>query len=242
MWNKKKTHHHIFYYYKGSLAEKDITEIMAIQESCYDYICKILKVKMNRRIHYFLYESPEEIGKIYGDNEPANGFAKMPDKIYAVYNKEVQCIGFHEDAHLISYNTLANPKQALIREGLAMFFDKVWWGIPNDAWVQVFITTRLYRKPFILTDNIEFYRYSDTITYPIAGAFVDYLISIFGIEKFKIFYKTVDDNFDKCFLEIFGKTLNHIEGKWINHIQDIKYHKGIYDIIYLYLKRYGLLK
>lgn len=242
MWDKKKTQHYIFYYQKDSFAEKDIVEIMSLQERCYDYICEVLNVKMDRIIHYFLCESPEEVGKMCGDNEPTNGAAKVPDKIYAVYNEKVKCVGFHEDTHLISYNTLAKPKQTLVREGLAMFFDKVWWGIPNDAWVQVFINTGLYRKLSTLTDNKEFHRYSDTITYPIAGAFISYLISIFDIEKFKSFYKTVDDNFDKCFLGTFGKTLNHIEDKFTSYIQDIKYHEGIYDIIHLYLKRDGLLK
>ncbi len=135
MWNKKETEHYIFHYHKNSFAEKNIDEIMALQERCYSYICKVLKVKMDRKIQYFLCETQEEVGKMYGDNEPANGATKMPDKIYAVYNEKLKCVGTHEDAHIISYNTLGNPKQALLREGLAMFFDKVWWGIPNEAWV-----------------------------------------------------------------------------------------------------------
>jgi len=28
----------------------------------------------------------------------------LPNEIYAVYNDKVKCIGFHEDAHIISYN------------------------------------------------------------------------------------------------------------------------------------------
>ncbi len=242
MWNKKETQHYIFNYHKNSLAEKNIDEIIALQERCYDYICKFLKVKMNRRIQYFLCETPEEVGKMYGDNEPGNGATKKPDKIYAVYNEKLKCIGTHEDAHIISYNTLGDPKQALLREGLAMFFDKAWWRIPNEAWVQVFISRGLYVNLSRLADNQEFYRYSEIITYPIAGSFVNYLISIFGIERFKGFYKTIDDNFDKCFLETFGKSLNHIEEEFITYIQDIKYHESIHETIRLYLKRDGLLK
>ena len=241
MWNKKETEHYIFHYHKNSFAEKNIDEIVSFQERCYSYICKVLKVKMDRKIQYFLCESPEEVGKMYGDNEPANGATKMPDKIYAVYNEKLKIVGTHEDAHIISYNTLGNPKQALLREGLAMFFDKLWWGIPNEAWVQVFINNGLYVNLSRLADNNEFYRYSDIITYPIAGSFVNYLVSIFDIERFKDFYKTVKDDFDKCFLESFGVSLGHIEKEFLSYIRDLKYHESIRETIHSYLRKEGLL-
>ena len=242
MWKKKKSSHYIFNYNKGSLVEKDIAEIIEIQESCYEYICEVLKVKMNRIIHYFLCESPEEVGRMYGNIEPVNGIIKMPDKIYAAYNEKVKCIGFHEDVHLIAYNTLGKPKQTLLREGLAMFFDKVWWRIQNEAWVQVYINTGLYPKLSTLTEYEEFHRYKDIITYPIAGVFVDYLISIFGIEKFKVFFKTVDENFDKCFLRTFGISLKNFEDKLTKYVKIIEYNKCIYDVIYEHLKKNRLLK
>jgi hypothetical protein len=242
MWKKKKSSHYIFTYHKDSFVEKDIAEIIEIQESCYEYICEVLKVKMNRTIHYFLCELPEEVGRMYGDDESVNGIIKMPDKIYAVYNEKVKCIGFHEDVHLIAYNTLGKPKQSFLREGLAMFFDKVWWRIPNEAWVQVYINTGLYPKLSTLTEYEEFHRYKDIITYPIAGVFVDYLISIFGIEKFKVFFKTVDENFDKCFLRTFGISLKNFEDKLTKYVKIIEYNKCIYDAIYKHLKKNRLLK
>ncbi|MDI6851552.1 MAG: hypothetical protein QMD82_06425 [bacterium] len=49
----------------------------------------------------------------------------LPNSIYAVYNEKIKCIGSHEDTQIIAYNTIVNPEQALIQEGLAMFFDSV---------------------------------------------------------------------------------------------------------------------
>ena len=242
MWMKKESQHYIFHYHKDSLAERDIPKIVSLQEVCYGYICKVLKVKMDRKIHYFLCNSPEEVGEFYGDNEPTNGFVRVPDRVYAVYNKKIKAVGFHEDTHLIAYNTIGNPRQAFLREGLAMFFDKVWWGIPNEVWVQAFIDNGLYVKLSRLTDNHEFYRYSETITYPTAGAFVDYLACIYGIDRFKVFYKSVDDDFDKCFLKTFGISLEHIENEFIRYIRSIKYHESIHNSIRVYLKKDGLLK
>ena len=90
------------------------------------------------KIEYFLCETPEDVGRIYGDNEPCNGFAAPPNKIYAVYNEKIQCIGFHEDAHIISY-TINRPDCPAIREELAMYFDRKWWGIQNLDWVGFFL-------------------------------------------------------------------------------------------------------
>ncbi len=240
-WNSKKSKHYIFYYHTGSTAERDITKIIKTQESCYDNICEILKVKMNRKIRYFLCESPGEVGELYGDNEPANGIAKMPNEIFAVYNEKIRCIGFHEDVHLISYTTLGKPKPTLIREGLAMYFDKIWWGLPNEAWVQVFIRTGLYPGLSALTTNKKFHRYSDSITYPLAGVFVDYLVALFGIRKFKEFFKTVNTDFDKCFFEVFGISLDDFEDKFIRYIMNYEYGGSIYDTVCSHLKKKRIL-
>lgn len=93
---------YVFHYHKDSLAEKDIDKIIAIQENCYSKICSTLKICPNLKIKYYLTNTPEEVGEIYGDKEPCNGFASPPDKIYAVYNDKIKCIGFHEDAHIIN--------------------------------------------------------------------------------------------------------------------------------------------
>ena len=79
-------------------------------------------------------DSPEKVGILFGGNDPINAFAVLGEnKIYAVYNPDVKCIGFHEDTHLISA-TLGIPQSEFLLEGLAMFFDKTWWGLQNERW------------------------------------------------------------------------------------------------------------
>lgn len=97
-----ETQNYIFYYQENSPADRDILKIARTQQSCYAYICSVLKTTPNFKIEYFLCVTAQEIGRIYGDNEPCNGFTSLPNKIYAVYNDEIQCIGFHEDAHIIT--------------------------------------------------------------------------------------------------------------------------------------------
>jgi hypothetical protein len=168
---------------KGSLAEKDIDKIANIQEICFQDICDFLNVAPPYKIKYYLLETPELIGEIYGDNDPCNGYANPPDEIYAVYNEKVKCIGYHEDAHIISY-ALNMPQSIFLREGLAMYFDKVWWNKPNDEWVRILIKSNRYLNIKDLLQNDLFLNHSDEITYPIAGAFVKYLINRYGKELF----------------------------------------------------------
>ncbi|MGM9587016.1 MAG: hypothetical protein ACI3VA_05970, partial [Candidatus Limivicinus sp.] len=110
-----ESEHYIFHFTEESKAEADITEIASCQEACFRNICSVLKVSPSFKIDYFLCQSPQEVGKLYGDNEPCNGFAVMPNRIYAVYNEKLRCIGFHEDAHILSY-TLNRPDCPAVRE------------------------------------------------------------------------------------------------------------------------------
>lgn len=120
-------------------------------------------------------QTREEVGEFYGDNDPCNGFARKLNQIYAVYNDEIKCLGFHEDAHLISY--LINiPKSVALREGLAMFFDRRWWSIINQDWVLYYLQTNQYVSITSLLKDEEFYQIDCRITYPIMGAFTEYLI------------------------------------------------------------------
>ncbi len=240
MWERKETRHYVFHFRKGSTAEKDIDIITETQERCFEHICKVLNVSTEGKISYFLCGSPEEVGELYGDNEPSNGIVKYPDTIYAVYNDEVKCIGFHEDVHLIAYNTLGNPPQALLREGLAMFFDKVWWGIPNEVWVQVFLKTGLYQPIESLKDNRGFFQHNEVITYPIAGAFVAYLISVFGIEKFKSFYGTVDEDFAPHFRLTFGNSIHAIENDFTRYLNLIRYDEFLERLALEHLQKAGI--
>ena len=142
-----ESEHYIFHYGANTAAARDIRKIAALQEGCFSHICAVLGLTPDFRIEYFLCDSPEEVGRIYGDADPCNGFASPPDRIYAVYNETVQCVGFHEDAHIISY-MLNRPDCPAVREGLAMYFDRRWWGIENLDWTGYYLKTGRFEFRF----------------------------------------------------------------------------------------------
>ncbi|MEW8957018.1 hypothetical protein [Clostridium sp.] len=224
-WTIKHSDNYIFHYMENSLGEEHIDEIVRIQELCNKHISKVLKVSMKDKIKYFLCNSREEVGASSGD-KPRNRFSRMPDEIWAVYNESNKCIGYHEDAHIISYNTLGIPECIFIREGLAMYFEKVWFGIENRFWVHEYLRNNKYVDIGSLINNNEFCRLSDTLTYPIAGAFTEYLISVFGMDKFKRFYVQLSTlrtiGFKRNFKEVFQQSLEDVEENFKNYILSIK--------------------
>ena len=210
-----KSSHYIFNYNQDSRAEKDIIKISKYQEACYEYICNVLKIKPSFKIEYFLCDTPEEVGRVYGDDEPCNGFTDLPNKIYAVYNEEVQCVGFHEDAHVISY-LINRPNSCAIREGLAMYFDRKWWRIQNLDWTGYFIKTNTYIAIEELLNDEVFFSYDCTITYPIMGAFTDWLIATYGIDLYLDFYKY--ENVFEGIQQVYQKTPKELNQMFVDYV------------------------
>jgi len=211
-----ETPNYIFHYQENSTAEKDILKIAKLQQSCFDYISNVLKATLDFKIEYFLCETAEDVGRIYGDNEPCNGFADSPNKIYAVYNEKIKCIGFHEDAHIISY-TVNTPDAPAIREGLAMYFDRKWWGVQNLDWTGFFIKTDKYISVNDLLNSDVFYSKDSSITYPIMGAFTDWLISSFGIDNYLQFYKY--ENSESALKLVYKRSPEELNRAFVDYVQ-----------------------
>ena len=206
-------------------------EIASLQEGCFAFISGCLGTGIKGRIHYHLFDTPEEVGAQYAlvynsdNDQPCNGFA-LPDErsedgmdhVFAVYNDEVQCIGFHEDAHIISYS-LGRPEPQFIREGLAMYFDRYWWGIDNYSWTVYYLDRGEMPSIASLLTRENFNSYDCMITYPIAGAFTSYLIDRFGMSRYLEFYKSCKSCPELAFEEVFGEPIEAIEQSFIGYIK-----------------------
>lgn len=224
MFKEYRTEHYVFHYHENTLAEKDIEKIAKNQEIGFSYICDCLDVKFEDKIQYWLCEDANEVGNIleekFGDNSPCNGCCISETEILAVYNEEVKCIGLHEDAHLVSYK-INIPESVFLREGLAMYFDHVWWGIDNQAWTIYYLKHSMCPSICALLDNDYFYEQKDWITYPVAGAFTLYLATRYGKEKYLEFYKTTNAE------NIFGESLENIEKEFYQYISLFKNDKKV---------------
>ncbi|MGG7165434.1 hypothetical protein [Clostridium ihumii] len=220
MWKIFQSEHYIFNFHENSLAEKHIREIALFQENCFNHITRVLNISVNEKIKYFLCNDSKEVGKLYGDDDPCNGFCRYPEDegesgLYAVYNDKTKCLGYHEDAHYITYLKFGVAKSTFLREGLAMCFDKTWWGIPNEIWVKNFITSSKYISLNMLLEDEIFYKHNQIFTYTLASAFTSFLIFNYGNKSYTNLYKKfTETNSLTHFESIYNKSIEELENEF----------------------------
>ena len=204
--------HYIFYFEPGSLAEQEIELIAQEQEQCYDKICSTLGISYPDKIAYYLLDSAERVGALFGDWGPINAFAALGEnKIFAVYNTDVKCTGCHEDTHLIS-SLLNVPQSEFLMEGLAMYFDETWWGLKNETWARYYkMTSGADLSVKTMLENKDFYAYDCMISYPVAGAFVKHLIDRYGMDRFLALYQYKGSDYAAALASIYQLSLAEIE-------------------------------
>lgn len=227
-WIAKKSPHYIFYYFENSLAEKHINKIIKIQEQGYEKILKKLGAKNRRAIKYYFYSSKKIKKKLMGDEGNGNAIwleIKKEKKIWkpkkfeihALYNKKTQCVGAHEDTHLLS--SYLGMAIFLFCEGLSEFMSEKWQDEDIDFWAKEYLNKdKLYSIKF-LADNKNWNNIDDLIAYPQAGSFVRFLIESYGIKKFKDVYQRLsqlnsyEDNLD-IIRKVYSKKLDGLEKEW----------------------------
>lgn len=237
--NCRETEHYIFHYAHGSKAEQDIEHIAAVQEASYKHISTILGVMMKEKIHYYLCTSREDVGREcerrFGEYTPYNGCTVSKNEILAVYNEDVQCIGRHEDTHILMF-ALGYSESSFLEEGAACAMDSLWWGIDNNAWVSYYRKNKMCPSVVKLLhlSRDEFYTVEDRIAYPLAGSFASYLLMRFGKDIFRQFYLAEDYSIaDK---DILGHSLIELEEDFFQHIDLLHYDETVYSRIAEMLK------
>jgi len=78
------------------------------------------------------------------------------------------------------------PTSDFLCEGLAQFMDGKWWGKTSKHWVCQFIEEDRCPKPseMIEISTEEFWEHEAKISYPLAGAWVEFFIEEYGVDKF----------------------------------------------------------
>lgn len=218
--------HYRFHFRPDSPAARDIADIIATQEACFARITAALMVTPDFPLHYILLGSAEEAGALYEAScgvaiGPINGFAAEPDTVVAVYSEDVQCIGMHEDTHLIA-RLVGDPWQGFIIEGLAMYMDGEWWSEPNERWVRRFLADGRYVPLSQLMPNDGFYAVPCEVSYPIAGAFTRYLVDTLGLPVYlkKVYAADCDAEQEQCLPSLLGKPMSAIEAAFLHWVAD----------------------
>lgn len=230
-WQKYESEHYIFNVESNSLAEKEIEEIKARQESSYKKIIETLDLKHpDQKITYYFYSSREKKAELMGDDWYGQSIYDE-FAIHAVYNEKDKVVGEHEDTHLLTLQ-LGYPV-SFLQEGIAeAMVGKSMFGNNHNEVVQEGLKRGLKvdlvnlissQQAWLDTpdEEAEFY-------YSVSGSFTKYLLSIVGLEKFKQLYASISrENLPETNREIFeqlaGKDCGAFTQMWLADIEKIPF-------------------
>jgi len=225
-WEMTESEHFIFYYRDGSYAKRNIDSIINIEENAYKHILNSLQLQYNGIISIYIYNSPEDAG---WDRVKALAYPRT-ETVEAIYSPVGKSIGVkgvacHEIAHVITWNTLGEPGTLFLSEGVAVAMDGEW-----HSKLDTITDLHLWVKKFIeegtlpcLDDLIEYWgSVSGSISYPLSGSFVLYLLHKYGAERFKqLFYRATSANFYDEFQKIYNISLPVVEQMWKDYCQNV---------------------
>jgi hypothetical protein len=198
-WLVRKSTHYTFHFQEKSPSERNINEIISIQEGGHQLIEKTLKYKSLLMINYYFYNDPLACGNKYyklrdeskSENriKPINAFAWYPVSVHATYNYEIKAIGTHEDIHLIMYELTGQIGSRFLCEGISVGIENVWLMYETHQWVKYLLDNKYLLNIEDLINDLFFDSMNTIITYPLAGSFCSWFITKYGFDIFLTEYK-----------------------------------------------------
>ncbi|MBQ9764829.1 MAG: hypothetical protein IJW18_01370 [Lachnospiraceae bacterium] len=241
-WNTRQTKHFVFYTMDNSYADANIEKIMQEQESRIEEILCCFPIKIPVKIKYWLCNTREEVGEMTND-APSNAMFVWDDdntedvSIYAVYSEDMQCTGYHEETHAVMH-FLNEPLSTALSEGVAVYMERLWWGIENDLCAYLYIDKGCYVSVEQLIcekqkNEVEyFYAVKESVSYPTMGAFVGFLLSKDenGQENFLKIYQYQGEDWREEFQRIYQCSLGELENQFLDYIKNRIYSQN--EIMY----------
>ncbi len=208
--------HHDFHYVSGGEAADDMSLLGDWQDTRYRAILATLDMEaLDEPIQAYLYPDNATKGEITGSS--GNAHANVTNlEVHMVYSASVHAVGAHEDVHVLAWQLWGDTSYTLMGEGLAVMVDGDWWGEPLSDWMVEFQLEGTLPPLRELID--DFWGTDDTITYPVAGHFVDFLITGWGVETVRTLYLAED--LEQAFEDELGMDVAALEEAWLETVED----------------------
>jgi len=127
-----------------------------------------------------------------------------------VYGDTIKAIGGHETCHALSHTLWGKPHGLWLDEGLAVYSDDQWRGLPLYSVAKVLLDKGKLLPVDDLLDNNWIKKYPDMVTYPELGSFVKFLYEKYGLDAVKNIWQNGAKNADSAF----GKNISTLEAEW----------------------------
>lgn len=194
-WKVIETKNIIFHIQNGtSIADKN--EYVAERQKAFSNINDFFQSDLPKKIDFFVWKSNDDAMKVLNTSL---GFSNP--KYCVSHNRDNQTKG-HEIAHNVSFwLDESNTRNRLINEGIGVYFDQT-----NTNRLEKAKKTVKNKETDIKELWLNGNNYSEQFLYPIAGAFVEYLITI---DKEKFLELCKNQSYEKAEL-IYGTELDKI--------------------------------
>ncbi len=184
---------HFNIHYAANLSKNEKNRIAILHEYYYERISKLLKIKLKKRVDSFIYANIEQKGTLFGS------MAADVSKpwLYQIY-LEHGSVDFNLQHELVHSFTgefgvtplkLAKDFNAALIEGFATAIDD---SLSNNNIHYLADLALNYNNMFdinLLFSNTSFFSNYSNFSYIVAGSFIKYLMSKYGIERVIKFYR-----------------------------------------------------
>lgn len=197
---------------KGELLAEEVKRRLASAEARVEHI---LGEPLRGRVRALIAGSRQTTKALLG--QPVNGFA-IGDVAVMVFGDTIDAIGPHELCHVWSARMWGKPAGEWITEGLAVHADGRWHGVGLHANVRrLQETKRLIPLASLVEKRWGKAGYSDLVTYPQAGSFVQYLFTNYKREIVRSLWR--QGRSASRIEAVLGKPLEHVESEWLREVQ-----------------------
>ena len=204
-WKTKETKNLIFHY-ENTINEDDIEELTKTRQIAFEKINAFFSSRLPKKIDFFVWNLKEVYNPSLNENL---GFS---NPILCISHNRVNQTPGHEIAHNISFwKNNDNVRTRFINEGIGVCFDQH----KND---KLKIAQETYKA--IQIDIKEIWKnqskLNDDILYPIAGAFINFLLEY---DKEKFLKLTENQTYENA-IKIYGENIDNLIYDFIKKLKE----------------------
>lgn len=204
--------------YPEKLNKKEVEWLVLKHEYSYQTAAAFLDVDPEKRIISFVFESGEQKKDLFG---AGNADVAKPwlNHIYITYDDFEETVK-HEIAHCLSsefgtgFLELAAGLNPAFIEGIAQATDPFYDELSIDFLAKIAYLNDHKENLELLFSDFNFFAVNSTLSYIYSGSFVKFLITTYGINKFKSVYLTGD------FPSTYGFPLSKILTEYYSFLED----------------------
>lgn len=202
---------HILHFEEDSDGDQDRDWLLGRHDEDYLAAAALLEVEpLDVPIRTYLYTTTDLKEEMTGYAGYAHA-NPMNAETHHLYGEGVDATGPHEDVHVLAWHRIGDTSTSLMGEGLAVWVGGYWWGEPLDDWASEFLEDGEIPPLEDLID--DFWGFDDTVTYPLAGHFVGFLVDTWGLDAMKRLYTAPD--LEEALLAETGLDLDGVEAAWL---------------------------